>query len=176
MILNKHLLAICGAFLTLSQYLAQLWVVKGQIFAKLTIFNFKSLYLKTVNNSDMSLLPVFSRSILNRITCCSLLTEYLWRTASRKGTALPQSAKPPDGKLGQWPWLTSDNVKRHCKHVDVKNYMVTYSISVPKKNREISHYIGLYGFSQGQWPRMTFEKSICIVKGQMWSSFDLSHA
>ena len=36
--------------------------------------------------------------------------------------------------------------------------------------------IGMYGFSRGDWPRMTFERSRCNAKGQMWSSSDLNHA
>ena len=37
--------------------------------------------------------------------------EYLWRIASRKGTAPPSLAESSEGKLGQWPWLTSNKCK-----------------------------------------------------------------
>ena len=61
--------------------------------------------------------------------------------ASRKGTASPSSAKSPEGKLGQWPWLKSDSVKRHYKHVYVKK-LVTYSVSGSQETLkpQINHY------------------------------------
>ena len=34
----------------------------------------------------------------------------------------------------------------------------------------------MYGVSQGQWPRMTFARSLCYVKGHMWSCADLNDA
>ena len=39
--------------------------------------------------------------------------EYLRRLTPRKRIASPSLAKLPEGRLGQWPWLTSDSVKRH---------------------------------------------------------------
>ena len=62
------------------------------------------------------------------------------RIASRKGTALSSSAKSPEGKQGQWSWLTSDSV-------------ATYSVSGPQdppplKKRQNSHYRNVWGQSR----------------------------
>ena len=46
--------------------------------------------------------------------------EYLWRMAFRKGAASLSSANSPEGKLGQWPWMTSNSVKSHYKRVYAK--------------------------------------------------------
>ena len=106
-----------------------------------------------------------------------LLTEYLWHIASWNGTASPSSAKSPEGKLSQWPWLTSDSVKRHYKHVYVKKKATHCDSGSPETTKTTKlATIGVYGVSQGQWPRMTFERSRCNVKGQMCSSADLNHA
>ena len=107
----------------------------------------------------------------------SLLMEYLWGLASRKGTASPSSAKLPEGKLGQWPWLTSDSAARHYIHVYVKK-LATYSVSGPQETPKTLKLvtIGMYSVTQGRWPRMTFEVSRCNVKGQMWSYDDINHA
>ena len=43
------------------------------------------------------------------------------------------------------------------------------------QKRQISHY-RYYRVSKGQWPQMTFERSMCNIKGQMWSCADLNHA
>ena len=52
---------------------------------------------------------------------------------SRKGTASPSSAKLPQGKLGQWPRLTSDNIERHYKHVHAK-------IKISRLNQLVIHW------------------------------------
>ena len=43
------------------------------------------------------------------------------------------------------------------------------------RNRLFGHYRLLW-VSQGQWPRMTFERSRYIIKDPLWSCSDLNHA
>ena len=91
-------------------------------FAKSATFNIIILYLKTVNLDDIrhstACLPVnFDQDDVwlrfpDRVFGAYNIPE---------GTESHSPAKSPEGKLGQWPWLTSDNVKRNFTQVYVKN-------------------------------------------------------
>ena len=50
-----------------------------------------------------------------------------------------------------------------------------FGLMATKKNAKDANLatIGKYGIEQGQWPRMTFERSRRTVKGQMWSMVTL---
>ena len=77
--------------------------------------------------------------------------EYL-RTVSRKGRASSPSAKPPEGKLGQWPWLASGSVKRDYKHGTINpmqknSHVFGLWTSGNPKNRQINHYWYAWGQS-----------------------------
>ena len=136
-------------------------------------------------NSYQRLLP----SILNRMTFCfGILMEYLWCIAFRKGITSPSPEKSPEGKLGQWPTLPSDQVcpvcigkSKEALETGLCEKWATYSVSgpqdppPPQKNANLTT-IGKYGVGQGQWPQMTFERSRCNFTAQMWSSLDLNHA
>ena len=110
-------------FLILGQKLTPFWGVKGQIFAKSAFFQlYIIIFQKLLIVATYGFHQRVPRSILNNIACrYSFWMEYMRRTVSRKGTASPSSAKSPEGKLGQWPRLTSDSVERHYKHVHAKN-------------------------------------------------------
>ena len=166
-------------FLILNQYLTQLREVKGQIFAKPAAFQLNTIiFQKVLIVATYSFHQRVSRSILNNIACCnSLWMECMLRTVSRNGTASPSSTKSPEGKLGQWPWLTSDSIERHYKHVHAKK-LATYPVSGPQEPPKPAKLatIGMYGVSKDQWPRMTFGSSISNVKGHMWSCADTNPA
>ena len=101
--------------------------------------------------------------------------------ASRKGTASFSSAKSPEGKLGQWLWLTSDSVKRHYKHVYVKNsQLFGLRTSRNPQKHQISHYRYAWGepkslTSVDLWKvKMQCQKSdvvICCPKSCVISPF-----
>ena len=62
----------------------------------------------------------------------SVQNEVLLRSVGRifvmynipEGNSVTLTGKMPEDKLGQWPWLTSDNVKRHFTFIFAKNYHV----------------------------------------------------
>ena len=134
---------------------------------------------KIINRDDIKLSPACFPFISERNKVWyRLVMKYLWRIASRKGTASPSSAKSNEGKLGQWTWLPQDSVKRHFKHVYVKKYQSGIRSQDLKKLQNTAKLatIGMYGVSQGQWPWMTFERSRRNVEGQMLSCAELIHA
>ena len=119
-------------------------VMRGQRPIFREINNFTTLHedVKNISRNDINIHQRVFRSILNKMKSrYSLLPEYLWRIAYRKGTAPPSSAKSPESKLGQWPSLTSDGVRgtinmsmRKCSHV--------FGLRTSKnQNRQISHYL-----------------------------------
>ena len=116
-------------------------------------------------------------SILNRTTCCiGILIEYLWRAASRYGTTVHSHRKKCLGaKLGHWPWMTLEMVKRPYKLVYV-NKWTTHPVSAPQETKWNTHFvtIGKYGVRKGQWPQMTFKGPRCNVKCRVWSSSHLN--
>ena len=145
-------------FFTLIQYWTQLWEVKGQIFAKLTIFQiYIEISIKKLQSSDMKLSPAYSSFIFVQMKCLyRLLMEYVWRITFRKWTASPSPAISPEGKLGQWPWLTWGSVNRDYKHVYVKiSHGFALRTSRNPQKRQISHYRSCMGSAKVSdlgWP------------------------
>ena len=88
-----------------------------------------------------------SRSILSNIARrYSFWMEYMRRTMSRKDTASPWSAKSPEGKLGQWPWLILDSIKMHYNMSMWKiSHIFSLRTSRKPQNRHSSHYWYVWG-------------------------------
>ena len=131
-----------------SQYLTQLWEVKGQSFAKSEIFDLTCLHFKNYS-SEKKLFRRFPCSILNRMACCfGLPIEYSWCIAFRNGTTTPS----PEFKLGQLPWLTSETGKMSYKLVYVKtNHKFDLRNSGnPKTIRLVA--TGKHVVCKSQWP------------------------
>ena len=58
---------------------------------------------------------------------------------------------------------------------DINENRRSQDLNKPPKTAKLVT-IGMHVVSQGQWPRMTFERSRSNVKDQMWSCADLNHA
>ena len=154
--------------------------VKSQIFAISAIFQLNiSKFERTVNCSDIiSTVCSPFNSEQNKVSLRFLGGIYVTQSIP-EGNSVTVLAKSPGGKLGQWPWLASDRVEAlstcPCKKIDPSG---TSSSSGPQETTKPAKLasIGIYGASQGQWPRMTYWRSLCNDKGHIWSCVDLIHA
>ena len=68
----------------------------------------------------MDFTSVFPFNSAQTYVYLSFLDEIFVGHSVPEGNGVTPSAKSPKGKLGQWPRLASDSVKRPYKHVHAK--------------------------------------------------------
>ena len=157
-------------------------VMRGQRSNFRKIDNYSNLHwdiYKKLQSSDMKLSPAYASFIFVQMKCLyRLLMEYVWRITFRKWTASPSPAISPEGKLGQWPWLTWGSVTGTINMSMWK--LATDSLSGPQETPQnaklatISHVWGQRRsvISGDLWK----DKMQCHRSDMVWSCADLNNA
>ena len=103
------------------------------------------------------------------------------KVAQRRVTSSPgQNQAGQQNETKQSKTRRDEKLKSSCSHNTAKKTQLMFQErqkqeSTPQNKTQISHYRYAWDHSS-YWPLMTFDRSTCNIKGQMWSCADLNDA